>query len=116
MGLELTDAAFVRIVEEELDALPDEMVEGLQNVAFVVEDAPADGEDLFGRYDGVDLTRRGRYGFGELPDRIVLFRRAHLASADTVEALRHQVRTTLVHEIGHYYGLDDERLHTLGWA
>jgi predicted Zn-dependent protease with MMP-like domain len=116
MGLELTAAAFERIVEEELDALPDEMVEGLQNVAFVVEDAPADGEDLLGRYEGVDLTRRGQYGFGELPDRIVVFRLPHLDAADSVEALRDEVRTTLVHEIGHHYGLDDERLHTLGWA
>jgi predicted Zn-dependent protease with MMP-like domain len=116
MGLELSAAAFERIVEEELDGLPDEIVEGLQNVAFVIEDAPAHGEDLFGRYDGVDLTRRGRYGFGELPDRIVVFRRAHLDSAHTVDQLRDEVRTTLVHEIGHYYGIDDERLHTLGWA
>lgn len=116
MGLELTVAAFERIVEEELDALPDEMVDGLQNVAFVVEDAPEDGEDLFGRYDGVELPSRGQYGFGELPDRIVVFRLPHLDAADTVAALRDEVHTTLVHEIGHYYGLDEERLHALGWA
>ena len=116
MGLELTAAAFERIVEEELDALPDEMVDGLQNVAFVVEDAAADGEELFGRYDGVDLPSRGQYGFGELPDRIVVFRLPHLDAADTVERLRDEVHTTLVHEIGHYYGLDDDRLHALGWA
>ena len=116
MGLELTAAAFERIVEEELDALPDDMVEGLQNVAFVIEDAAADGEDLFGRYEGVDLTSRGQYGFGELPDRIVVFRLPHLGAADTEEQLRDELHTTLVHEIGHYYGLDDERLHDLGWA
>ena len=116
MGLELTAAAFERIVEEELDALPDDMVEGLQNVAFVIEDAPADGEDLFGRYEGVDLPSRSQYGFGELPDRIVVFRLPHLDAVDTVEQLRDEVHTTLVHEIGHYFGLDDERLHALGWA
>ena len=116
MGLELTVAAFERIVEEELDALPDDLVEGLQNVAFVVEDAPEDGEDLFGRYEGVDLPSRSQYGFGELPDRIVLFRLPHLDAVDTVEQLRDEVHTTLVHEIGHYFGLDDERLHALGWA
>ena len=82
---------------------------------FVVEDA-ADGEDLLGRYEGVALTHRGRYGFGELPDRIVLFRLPHLAACATEDELRDEVHTTLVHEIGHYYGLDDERLHTLGWA
>jgi predicted Zn-dependent protease with MMP-like domain len=116
VGLELTGAAFERIVEEELDALPDEMIEGLQNVAFVIEDAPPDGEDLFARYEGVDLTQRGQYGFGELPDRIVVFRLPHLDAADTVEQLRDEVHTTLVHEIGHHYGLDDERLHALGWS
>jgi len=116
MPLELSADDFERIVEEELDALPDEMVDGLENVAFVVEDAPADGEDLFGRYDGVDLPHRGQYGFGELPDRIVVFRLAHLASADTVVQLRDELHTTLVHEIGHYFGIDDDRLHELGWA
>ncbi|WP_375390016.1 metallopeptidase family protein [uncultured Amnibacterium sp.] len=92
------------------------MVDGLENVAFVIEDRAEDGDDLFGRYDGVDLTRRDRYGFGELPDRIVVFRLPHLAAADSLHALRDEVRTTLVHEIGHYYGLDDDRLHELGWA
>lgn len=112
----LTSEAFEAVVAEELDSLPDEMVDGLENVAFVVEDEPEDGEELFGRYDGVDLPSRDRYGFGELPDRIVLFRLPHLAASSTLEELRDEVHTTLVHEIGHYYGLDDERLHELGWA
>jgi predicted Zn-dependent protease with MMP-like domain len=112
----LAPEAFEALVAEELDALPLEMVEGLENVAFVVEDEPEDGEELFGRYDGVDLPSRGAYGFGELPDRIVLFRLPHLAAASTLEELRDEVHITLVHEIGHYYGLDDERLHELGWA
>ena len=61
-------------------------------------------------------TERGQYGFGELPDRIVVYRKQHLAECDTVDELRDEVHTTLVHEIGHYYGIDDERLHELGWA
>jgi predicted Zn-dependent protease with MMP-like domain len=112
----LPSAAFEAIVVEQLDALPDEMVEGLENVAFVVEDEPEDGEDLLGRYEGIALPSRERYGFGELPDRIVVFRLPHLAAAATLEELRDEVRTTLIHEIGHYYGLDDDRLHELGWA
>jgi predicted Zn-dependent protease with MMP-like domain len=114
--LELSAAAFEALVEEELDALPDEMIDGLENVAFVIEDASADGDDLFGRYEGVDLPHRGQYGFGELPDRIVVFRLPHLAEAGTEQELRDEVHTTLVHEIGHYYGIDDDRLHQLGWA
>ena len=116
MPLDLSADAFERIVEEELDALPDDMVDGLENLAFVIEDRAADGEDLFGVYDGVDLTHRSQYGFGELPDRIVVYRMPHLESADTAEDLRAELHTTLVHEIGHYYGIDDDRLHELGWA
>ena len=106
----------VALVGAELDALPADMTDGLENVAFVVEDEPDDGEDLLGRYEGVDLTHRDRYGFGELPDRIVVYRRPHLEAAATTAELRAEIRTTLVHEIGHYYGLDDDRLHELGWA
>lgn len=116
MPMVLSAEEFEALVEEELDSLPDEMTDGLENLAFVIEDAAEDGDDLFGRYEGVDLTRRDRYGFGELPDRIVVFRLPHLASAESIEALREEVHTTLVHEIGHYYGIDDDRLHELGWA
>ena len=116
MSVQLSEADFDALVEAELDALPAEMTDGLENLAFVIEEQAPDGEDLFGRYDGVDLTRRDQYGFGELPDRIVVFRRPHLDSAETVDALRAEVRTTLVHEIAHFYGIDDDRLHELGWA
>lgn len=108
-------AAFERLVVEELDRLPDQMVEGLENLAFVIEDDSAAG-DLLGEYDGVDLTRRDHYGFGELPDRIVLYRIPHLRESADLDALRAEIHTTLVHEIGHYFGLDDDRLHALGWA
>ncbi|PVZ93957.1 hypothetical protein DDQ50_09325 [Amnibacterium flavum] len=117
MTYEMTTEAFERLVVDELDALPDDMVEGLENVVFVVEDRPEDGSlDLLGIYDGVALTERDRYGFGEMPDRIVLFREPLLAICDDEEALRDEVHVTLVHEIAHYYGIDDERLHELGWA
>ncbi|MFD1722731.1 metallopeptidase family protein [Amnibacterium endophyticum] len=116
MPVHLSLDEFETLVERELDALPSEMTDGLENLVFVVEDEPEDGEELLGRYEGVDLTQRGQYGFGELPDRIVLFRLAHLRSAETLDDLRDEVHTTLVHEIGHFYGLDDDRLHELGWA
>jgi predicted Zn-dependent protease with MMP-like domain len=112
----LSEEAFEALVADELDLLPEEMLAGLENVAFVVEDEPEDGEDLLGRYEGVDLTHRDRYGFGELPDRIVVFRLPHLAACRDEDELRDEIHTTLVHEIGHYYGLDDDRLHELGWA
>lgn len=117
MSLEIDADAFEKIVIDELDELPDEMVDGLENLVFVVEDRPEDGSlDLLGEYQGIALTERDRYGFGELPDRIVLFREPLLAICDDVEALRDEIHVTLVHEIAHFYGIDDEELHRLGWA
>jgi predicted Zn-dependent protease with MMP-like domain len=115
--LELDAAEFEKLVVAELDDLPDEMVDGLENLVFVVEDRPEDGTlDLLGEYQGVALTERGQYGFGELPDRIVLFREPLLAICDDLEQLRDEVHVTLVHEIAHFYGIDDDELHRLGWA
>lgn len=115
--MDMDAAAFEALVIDELDALPDDMVEGLENVVFVVEDRPEDGTlDLLGLYDGLALTERTQYGMGELPDRIVVYREPHLAQCDTEDELRDEVHTTLVHEIAHFYGIDDEQLHEMGWA
>jgi predicted Zn-dependent protease with MMP-like domain len=108
---------FERLVIDELDALPDEMIDGLENVVFVTEDRPEDGSlDLLGLYDGVALTERGQYGFGELPDRIILYREPLLAIVQSLDELKDEIHVTLVHEIAHFYGLDDDQLHKLGWA
>jgi len=115
--LDLDAQEFEALVIEELDFLPDEMVNGLENVAFVIEDRPEDGSlDILGLYDGISITERDQYGYGELPDRIILYREAHLAACETLGELRDEVHATLVHEIGHFYGIDDEELHRLGWA
>jgi predicted Zn-dependent protease with MMP-like domain len=106
---------FERLVVQSLDALPDQMVEGLDNVIFVVEDRP-ESEDILGLYDGVALTERGDYGYGELPDRIVIYREPLLDHCETLDELVEEIRVTLVHEIAHYFGIDDDRLHELGWA
>jgi predicted Zn-dependent protease with MMP-like domain len=114
--MEMSAERFEEIVTDELDSLPDDMVDGIENVAFLVEDRPEDGSlGLFGLYDGVDLTRRGQYGFGEMPDRIILYREPLLSVCETEDELRDQVHVTLVHEIAHYFGIDDAELHRLGW-
>lgn len=116
-GLELDAEAFEALVIAELDRLPDDMVDGLDNVIFVTEDRPEDGSlDLLGLYDGVALTERGQYGFGELPDRIILYREPLLSVSADLDELREEIHVTLVHEIAHFYGIDDEELHRLGWA
>jgi predicted Zn-dependent protease with MMP-like domain len=115
-SLNLTPDAFEALVVSELDLLPDDMVDRLENVVFVTEDRPEDGSlDLLGLYEGVALTDRGNYGLGELPDRIILFREPLLAVCSDLDDLREQVHVTLVHEIAHYFGIDDEHLHELGW-
>ncbi len=117
MSLEMDADKFEKLVIDELDLLPDEMVDGLENLVFVVEDRPEDGSlDLLGEYQGVALTERDTYGFGELPDRIVLFREPLLAVCADEDELRDEVHITLVHEIAHFYGIDDDELHRLGWA
>ncbi len=115
---DLDAEAFETLVVAELDELPDEMVEGLDNVVFVVEDRPEDGSlDLLGLYEGTAVTDRGQYGFGELPDRIILYREPLLATAEgDRQELLDQIHVTLVHEIAHYYGIDDAELHRLGWG
>jgi predicted Zn-dependent protease with MMP-like domain len=108
---------FENLVEEVFDTLPDDMVDDLDNVAIIVEDRPEDGSlDLLGLYHGVALTERGQYGFGELPDTISIYREPLLHHAEDLDDLREEVRVTLVHEIGHYFGLDDAELHRLGWG
>ena len=115
--VEISDDDFERMVAEELDALPDDMVRGIENVAIVVENQPLrERPRLFGQYRGHPLTTRGVYGFGELPDRITLYKNNLQEHSADLDALRERVRITLVHEIGHYFGLDDARLRELGWA
>jgi len=115
--LELDGDRFEELVGDVFDSLPEEMLEGLDNVAIVIDDRPEDGSlDLLGLYHGVALTERGHYGYGDLPDVISIYREPLLAIVDDEEELREQVRITLVHEIGHFYGIDDEELHNLGWG
>ena len=87
--IEMDAVAFDRLVTDELDLLPDEMLDGLDNLVFVVEDRPEDGSlDLLGLYDGLALTERDRYGMGELPDRIIVYREPHLHACDDLDELR----------------------------
>lgn len=108
---------FERLVTAELDLLPDDMIDGIENVGFVTQSRPDDGSlSLLGLYTGIALTRRGQYGHGELPDRIVIYRQPLLRISRDLDDLKLNVHVTLVHEIGHYYGLDDAELHKLGWG
>ena len=113
----VTPDEFEQLVTDELDLLPDDMIDGIENVGFVTQSRPDDGSlRLLGLYTGIALTHRDHYGHGELPDRIVLYREPLLSISRDLGDLTDHIHVTLVHEIGHYYGLDDEELQRLGWG
>ena len=109
---------FERAVDDAFEQSPGELLDLMDNVVILIEeDSPAGEPELLGLYDGVALTDRGaNWGFGELPDRIFIYRNPTLAMCETVEEVRDEVAVTVVHEIAHHCGSDDERLHALGWG
>jgi predicted Zn-dependent protease with MMP-like domain len=116
-------ARFEELVADAIDEVPEELAVEMENVAVVVEDWPSPAQrgdrrgTLLGLYEGVPLTRRGpiTYG-GVLPDKITIFRGPLCDRARDEAQLARQVRVTVLHEIGHYFGMDDARLRELGWA
>lgn len=106
---------FEDLVGEALDLLPDALAELMDNVVVMVEDEHPD-EDLLGLYEGIPLTERGEYGDLVLPDRITLYRLTLCDEADDLEHLRDEIAITVVHEVAHHFGIDDDRLHQLGWG
>lgn len=118
----MSRARFEDLVGDALDSIPEELGSQMDNVVVLVEEWPSeeqlDGHGmLFGLYEGVDLTRRGpmSYEFAA-PDRITIFQGSLQQVARDEADLAAQVRTTVLHEVGHHFGLSDERLEELGWA
>jgi predicted Zn-dependent protease with MMP-like domain len=109
---------FEDAVGDALDAVPAELMALLDNVVFFVEDEPpADDPHLLGVYDGVPLTERGEaWAMGALPDRITIFRGPLLRLCADRDELLDEIAITVVHEIAHHFGIDDHRLHELGWG
>ncbi len=117
MPVDLDRDAFDALVDRALDGIPEELAALVHNVVVLVEeDAPDDDPDLLGLYDGVALTERESWHAGRLPDRILIFRRPLQELCDSVEELEEEVRITVVHEVAHHFGLDDDRLHELGYG
>ena len=106
---------FEREVDRVIESLPRWVIEEIDNLVVVVEDDPTPEQgDVLGIYEGVSLAERGDY-FGALPDRIVIFYRPHLAMGLDDDELKREIRTTVLHELGHHLGIDDARLTELGW-
>jgi predicted Zn-dependent protease with MMP-like domain len=105
---------FEELVADALDALPPQLAARFSNVVVVVEDENDAEPDLLGLYEGVALTEREHYS-GALPDRISLYRIPLCLLAEDLDHLVEEITVTVVHEFGHHVGIDDERLHELGW-
>ena len=116
--IEMTRERFEELVSDALDEVPQDLAAQMDNVVvFVEDDAPPDDPTLLGVYDGIPLTERGAsWAAGAMPDRITIFRNPTLAICEKEEDVVEEVRITVVHEIAHHFGIDDDRLHELGWA
>lgn len=106
---------FEQVVDRVLEDLPAWVLEKIDNLAVVVEEHPsAEQGDVLGIYEGVSLSERGDY-FGVMPDSIIIFRRPHLQLGLDRAGLEAEIRRTVLHEVAHHLGIDDERLTELGW-
>lgn len=107
---------FEALVADALDTIPAQLARLMDNVVVVVDDhAPADDPELLGLYSGTPLTERGTWYAGSLPDQITIFRLPTLQVCQSLEDVVAEVRITVVHEVAHHFGIDDDRLHELGW-
>lgn len=106
--------AFEILVADALATIPDQLRAEMENVAIIIDDESPPGP-LFGLYEGIPLTKRGHYA-GVNPDRITLFLKTICGSARTTEDLARRVHVTLLHEVGHHFGIGETRLRELGWS
>ena len=106
---------FDELVADALDTIPPELTRAMDNVVVLVDDRNADDPALLGLYEGVALTERTSDYGGVLPDRITIYQQAICGICDTEEEVADQVRRTVIHEVAHHFGIDDERLAELGW-
>jgi predicted Zn-dependent protease with MMP-like domain len=123
MAAPVSREQFEQMVADALDSIPSELGEAMDNVVVIVEEWPTPEQlggrhgMLLGLYEGVPLTSRGPLSYsGVAPDRITVFSGPICRLADDVEQVARSVRTTVLHEVGHYFGMSDSRLKELGWA
>jgi predicted Zn-dependent protease with MMP-like domain len=113
-------ATFERVVDDVIDSLPQWVLDRVDNLQIVVEEWPSRSQDphrqgLLGLYEGVSLLERGVDYWAAMPDTITIFRQPHLGLGLPDAELRDEIRRTVLHELAHHLGIDDDRLHELGW-
>jgi predicted Zn-dependent protease with MMP-like domain len=113
----MTPQRFDELVSDALDMVPPKLAGAMDNVVVLVEGRDPEEPDLLGLYHGVALTERDSwYAAGSLPDTITIYREAILDVCDSDEEVVEEVAITVIHEIAHHFGIDDDRLHELGWG
>jgi predicted Zn-dependent protease with MMP-like domain len=115
VSVEIGRFRFDELVSEALDQVPPELAREMDNVVVLVEDRNPEDPSILGLYEGVALTERTHDYAGSLPDRIYIYRDAILDFCADEDQVVEEVMVTVVHEIAHHFGIDDERLHELGW-
>ena len=116
----MQSAEFEALVDKALEEIPEEFLAQIDNLVVMVEDQPTPeqdphGDGLLGLYEGVSLAERGIDYYGVMPDQITVFREPHLALGLSERELVDEIRNTVLHEVAHHLGIDDDRLHELGW-
>jgi predicted Zn-dependent protease with MMP-like domain len=115
--LDVPPDRFEELVSEALDAIPADLARLVSNCVVLVEDdVPPGSPSLLGLYEGTPLTERGQWYSGVLPDRITIYRLPILRMCRDELDVVDEVQITVVHEVAHHFGIDDERLHELGWG
>ncbi|MEK0371946.1 metallopeptidase family protein [Corynebacterium mastitidis] len=114
--IDVSDERFDELVDAALARIPDEFADRMGNVVILVRDYREGNSQTLGLYEGVSLTRRQFTHTGHLPDTITLYRGALMDYCTSEEDLEEQVYVTVMHEVGHYFGMSEEQLHRLGWG
>jgi predicted Zn-dependent protease with MMP-like domain len=107
---------FDELVSDALDLIPPQLADAIDNVVVLVADRHPEEPDLLGLYEGIALTQRDTHYAGSLPDTITIYRDALLEMCGSEDEVVDEVAITVIHELAHHFGIDDERLHELGWA
>ncbi|GLY36596.1 metallopeptidase family protein [Amycolatopsis sp., V23-08] len=116
MPVEMSRERFEELVSEALDEVPPEFAKAMDNVVVLVEEFNDEAPDILGLYHGIALTERTSSYGGVLPDRISIYRQPILSMCEDEDEVVEEVLITVVHELGHHFGIDDARLHELGWG
>lgn len=115
MPVRMQPQRFEELVSEALDLIPPELAAAFDNVVVLVADRHPEDPELLGLYEGIALTDRDSTYAGALPDTVTIFRDSLLEFCETEDEVVEEVAITVIHELAHHFGIDDERLHELGW-